>query len=589
MRTQELAVVLSTIILLGPCVSNAQDEAATKDVQARADNDSRMTWWREAKFGMFVHWGVYSVVGGKYKGQDLPNSAEWMMARGKIPITEYEKYAAQFNPTKFDANEFVGRAKRAGMKYLVITAKHHDGFAMFGSKCSDYNVVDKTPFGRDIMKEIADACQKQDIKFGFYYSQAQDWHHPGGFGNSWDKTIKRVSNDQYVMDKAVPEVTQLLTEYGPIGIFWWDTPRKMSRKSFDSLHSLTRMQPHVITNDRLGEGCAGDYKTFERHIPRQVPVGKDWEVCMPISGSWGYKIGDNDFKSTTKLIRNLIEIASMGGNYLLNVSPTGEGTLLPAAVERLESIGAWMDINGESIYGTQRSPIENLQWGRCTRKQHDGKTLLYLHVFHWPQDGQLLVPGLQNNIEHASLLDGGVPLQCNRTSDGVTITLPAKAPDPHASVVVLKVKGTLDVAPNLPTVDARGKVVLTADKAYINNNEGGANAGLRMHNNIPHIGYWLDRNASVEWTFRTRQPGEYEVRAVISVQKPKSRFSIKLAGQPLMVEADSTGGYGNYVEKNLGMIRIDQAGEHTLRVKPDAAEWNPINLRQVELRFKKPN
>ena len=175
---------------------------------------------------------------------------------------------------------------------------------MFGSKCSDYDVVDKTPFGRDIMKELADACKKQGLKFGFYYSQAQDWHHPGGFGNGWDKTIKRVSSDEYVMNKAVPEVEQLLTDYGDIGIFWWDTPRKMSRESFDALHSLTKLQANVITNDRLGEDYPGDYKTFERNIPAQAPVGKDWEVCMPISASWGYKIGDNNFKSTTKLIRN---------------------------------------------------------------------------------------------------------------------------------------------------------------------------------------------------------------------------------------------------------------------------------------------
>ncbi len=192
------------------------------------------------------------------------------------------------------------------MKYLVITAKHHDGFSMFDSKCSNHDVVDATPFKRDIMKELAEECQKQDIKFGFYYSQAQDWHHPGGHGNNWDKTINRVSTDEYVREKAVPEVRQLLTDYGPIGIFWWDTPRKMSQKSFDALHSLTKLQPNVITNDRLGEGYRGDYKTFERNIPQQAPIGEDWEVCMPISGSWGYKKGDNDFKSTRRRLVTLV-------------------------------------------------------------------------------------------------------------------------------------------------------------------------------------------------------------------------------------------------------------------------------------------
>ena len=252
MQLQKTLLLLA-LLLSSACTLNAQEASHSKTTESKVDREARMAWWKEARFGMFVHWGIYSTTGGLYKGQKLPNSAEWMMCRGKISIAEYQEYAAQFNPVKFDADEFVGRAKRAGMKYIVITAKHHDGFAMFGSKCSDYDVVDKTPFGRDIMKELADACQKQGIKFGFYYSQAQDWHHPGGFGNNWDKTIKRVSSDEYVMNKAVPEVKQLLTDYGPIGIFWWDTPRKMSKESFDALHSLTSLQKETITNDRLGD------------------------------------------------------------------------------------------------------------------------------------------------------------------------------------------------------------------------------------------------------------------------------------------------------------------------------------------------
>ena len=584
MRSKLFFFTLTILTLLCLGVSSAQDKVESKVVESKADRDARMAWWREAKFGMFVHWGVYSVVGGKYKGNDLPNSAEWMMCRGKIPIAEYEQYAEQFNPTKFDADEFVGRAKRAGMKYIVITAKHHDGFAMFGSKHNKYNVVDKSPFGRDIMKELADSCQEQGLKFGFYYSQAQDWHHPGGFGNNWDKTIERVSSDEYVLNKAVPDVKQLLTDYGPIGIFWWDTPRKMSKESFDALHSLTSLQKETITNDRLGDDYPGDYKTFERHIPQQAPAGKDWEVCMPISGSWGYKIGDEKFKSTTKLIHNLVTISSMGGNYLLNVSPTGEGTLLPPALERLEAIGKWMDVNGDSIYGTGASPFGDLDWGKCTRKESNGKTTLYLHVFDWPADGKLVVPGLKNSIEKASLLDGGAKLETEMMDSGVAVSLPAVAPDPHASVIVLNVIGEMDVTPQLPTFDKSGRLVLTADKAYINNNEGSKNAGIRRHDDIPHIGYWLDNEASVEWQFRTKEPGVFEVRAELSVKEAKTRFGVGLVDSPLMVEVESTGSYGKYVEKVLGEIKIDQAGNHTLRVKPDTAEWKPMNLRKIELR-----
>ena len=575
-----LCIVLTSQMLVGKPL------LADKPTESKIERDSRLSWWREAKFGMFVHWGIYSTTGGLYKGQKLPNSAEWMMARGKIPIAEYEQYAEQFNPKKFNADDFVGLAKQAGMKYLVITAKHHDGFSMFGSECNPYNVVDATPFGRDIMKELADACQKQGLRFGFYYSQAQDWHHPGGFGNSWDKTIQRVDSDQYVMNKAVPEVKQLLTDYGPIGIFWWDTPRKMSRESFDALHSLTSLQPNVITNDRLGEDYPGDYKTFERHLPAQGPTGKDWEVCMPISGSWGYKIGDDDFKSTTKLIRNLVEIASMGGNYLLNVSPTGEGTLLPPAIERLRAVGAWMEINSDAIYGTKASPFVGLEWGRCTRKESAGKTTLFFHVFDWPGNGKLLIPGLKNAVQQASLLDGGSVLQTSSDDEGVTISLPTEAPDAHASVIVVKVDGTLEVIANLPSVNSDGVLILSADKGYINNNEGSKNASVRMHGDISHVGYWLDNRAFVEWTFHAKEPGDYEVLAEFSVDLPTTKFNVGVGGKSLTVEAKSTGGYGKYAKKTLGTISIDEAGDHTLHVKPDPTAWNPINLRHVELRLK---
>ena len=580
---EDLAILEKIILDINKKSSpNAQEKVESTE----QDRDARLKWWREGKFGMFVHWGVYSTTGGLYNGKKLPSSAEWMMCRGKIPIAEYEKYAEQFNPVKFNAEEFVGQAKRTGMKYIVITAKHHDGFAMFGSTSNSFNVVDKTPFGRDIMKELADECQKQDIKFGFYYSQAQDWHHPGGFGNNWDKTIKRVSSEEYVMQKAVPEVTQLLTDYGPIGIFWWDTPRKMTKESFDALHSLTKLQPNVITNDRLGENYPGDYKTFERHIPDRGPVGKEWEVCQPISGSWGYKIGDEKWKSSKTLIRNLIDISDKGGNYLLNVSPTGEGTLLPQAYERLDAIGKWMDVNSESIYGTTGSPLGSLEWGRCTKKISGDQTTLYLHVFDWPSNGKLWVPGLKNKIQQAKLLDGGAPLSTKSGEDGIEISLPEKPSNEYASVVVLDVEGVLKVVATLPTIGKSGKLALTADKAFIHNNEGSANAAIKEHDNIPHVGYWVDGEAFVEWTFQAKEPGQYEVSAEFSVEKPTTQFSFGLVGEPNVVEMPSTGGYGKYKTKVLGNIEIKSTGEQTIRIKPVSSKWQPINLRQITLQRK---
>lgn len=578
MMMRILAVL--TLLTLGTPVAEAQTQGESLE-----DRDARMAWWRDAKFGMFVHWGVYSVTGGTYQGKELPNSAEWMMNRGRIPIAEYETYAARFNPTAFDADEFVGRAKRAGMKYLIITAKHHDGFSMFDSKCSPYNVVDATPFGRDIMKELADACQEQGIRFGFYYSQAQDWHHPGGMGNHWDKTIHRVSTDQYVMQKAFPEVEQLLTDYGPIGMFWWDTPRKMSRSSFDALHSLTKLQPGVITNDRLGEDYPGDHKTFERKIPKQAPGDKDWEVCMPISGSWGYKQSDKAFKSVETLIHNLIDIASKGGNYLLNVSPTGEGTLLPPAIERLEAIGAWIRVNGDAIYGTKASPLGDLSWGRCTRKETAEGTTLYLHVFDWPSDGRLVIPNLTNTVRQAKLLDGGQTLPTSSSDAGLVISTPGQAPDPIASVIVLQVEGKLRVEANLPMVGDDGSLVLAAVQAYIHNNEGSPSTQLQTDGDGQLIGNWIDPESFVEWTFRTSSPGAYKVSALLSVESEATGLACGLPGNLIPFVIPSTGSSTSFVKRSLGEIHVAEPGEVTLRIKPDSKQWNPINLRQVEIRL----
>jgi alpha-L-fucosidase len=584
-------VVLVTFSLLIPpfsgfLVAAEVDSGWTYVKETPEQHAAKMQWWNTARFGMFVHWGAYSVTGGEFRGHMPTNSAEWMMNKARIPIVDYKtENVDKFNPTEFDANAFVGLAKEAGMKYLVITAKHHDGFSMFHSKCSPYNVVDATPFKRDVMKELAEACRDQGIRFGFYYSQCQDWHHPGGMGNNWDKTIQRVSFDEYVQEKAAPEIKQLLTEYGPISIFWWDTPRDMSRQAFDSLHSSTDLQPGIITNDRLGKEYPGDHKTFERRIPRQAPVGTDWEVCMPISGSWGYKKSDTNFKSTETLIRNLADIASKGGNYLLNVSPTGRGTLLPQATECLKAIGQWMKVNGESIYDTTASPFGKLKWGRCTKKEFARGATLYLHVFDWPDNGKLLVPGLKNKVQQAYLMADWKALETRQEESGIKVSLPAQAPDDIVSVVVLKVSGALDVDNALPMLRKDGSLILSAESAYLHNNEGSRNVRVQDRDGRAHLGYWTDAEAWVEWSFRIDKPGKYEVLAELAIEEEKTRFRVVLPDQQKTVEVASTGGYGNYIKKSLGRLSFDKAGDYTLQIKPEKDDWQPINLRQLELKL----
>jgi alpha-L-fucosidase len=434
-------------------------------------HENRMKWWRDARFGMFIHWGDYAILAGNYKGQKVQRGGEWIMNRGKIPVAEYQQYAKQFNPTKYNPDAWVRMAKNAGMKYIVITAKHHDGFALFNSKASKWDVVDATPYGKDLLKPLAAACKKYGIKLGFYYSQAQDWNNPGGsaarkvasegwpnpdsaaidaytkeHSGHWDPAQTTKTMGQYIDDVAVPQVKELLTNYGRIAVLWWDTPTNMTDEYAEKLKALLKLQPMIITNDRLKRpNYFGDYKTPEQKIPNLSELdGKDWETCMTMNGTWGYKSWDDKWKSTETLVRNLIDIASKGGNYLLNIGPKADGTFPQESIDRLKEMGEWMKVNGESIYGTKASPFEPVTWGRITRKEGKNGTALYLHVFEWPKDGKLLLPAFSNGVTSVKLLGSAAKIKAKSENGIVEIKLPANAVNKIASVIKLEVKGTID-------------------------------------------------------------------------------------------------------------------------------------------------
>ena len=453
-----IIVAAMCVLLFSGC---RQETAETTIVEAPGrenmlSKDQRMDWWRQARFGMFIHWGLYAVPAGEWKGERIPGIGEWIMQRAKIPVSEYEQLAEQFNPVKFDAEQWVQIAKNAGMKYIVITSKHHDGFCLWDTKYTDYDVMDATPLKRDILGELSEACRDSGIRMCFYHS-IMDWHHPDAqapFYPNYNDTKKSNPNfDRYVEYYLKGQLKELVQNYSPLGIMWFDGEwvKDWTREmGWDMFYYCLGLQPDIIVNNRVGNGrqgmrglsksdeFAGDYGTPEQEIPATGLPGLDWETCMTMNDTWGYKSYDDNWKSSEDLLHKLVDIASKGGNFLLNVGPTAEGLIPAPSVERLGAIGEWMKVNSESIYGTTASALGEVPWGRCTTKP--GK--LYLHVFDWPANGKLEVSGLKSKAEKAYLLADKKEYKLSieqKSTEKIVITVPSEAPDPVDTVIVLEI------------------------------------------------------------------------------------------------------------------------------------------------------
>ncbi len=551
----------------------ARGEAA----ETTAQRDARMGWWREARFGLFIHWGLYAVPAGTWRGKPVSGIGEWIMNTAKIPVREYEALAPRFDPVKFDPGAWADLAVAAGMKYVVITAKHHDGFAMFRSRTSRWNIGDATPGRHDPVKELGDAVRARGLKFGVYYSQCQDWHHPGGaaYGGHWDPA-QDGDYDAYLRTIALPQVEELLDRYGPLAVLWWDTPWEMTPARAAPFAAALARQPGLITNNRLGGGVEGDTETPEQEIPATGYPGRDWETCMTMNDTWGYKADDHHWKSAAALIRNLADVASKGGNYLLNVGPTAEGVIPPESVERLHAVGAWLAVNGEAVYGTAAGPFRKLPWGRCTAKG----SRLYLHVFDWPETGRLTVPGLRTPVVHARLLaDSAARVGVTAGPDGPVLALPAHAPDPAVSVVALDLSGTPVVEPAPVRVDTDGVLRLLAADADVHGRSARYEAGSGHDN----IGYWTDPADWVSWEVEVPADGAYQVDVTTGCDRGSggARYEVACDAGRVTGVVKETGSWVTFRSERLGRLDL-RRGRRTVAVKvlakPGAAVMNLRSL-----------
>lgn len=566
-------------------------------------DDARLNWWREARFGMFVHWGLYAITAGIWRGKRYRFISEWIMQQAKISIAEYEQLAAQFDPKQHDPESWVQLALDAGAKYLVITAKHHDGFALFDSPSSEWNVVERTPYGKDLIAPLAEACRRRGLKLGFYYSQDLDWHHPHGSGNDWDFPNESAKDaERYLAEKVKPQLQELLTNYGPVGLLWFDTPVRIDEQQSRDLASFVHsLQPACLVSGRIGHN-AGDFGSLEDNSIPNGPIQGDWEMPATINETWGYKAFDENWKSPSELIRQLADLASKGVNYLLNIGPDAEGRIPEESANRMRVIGRWLQKHGEAIYETRANPFPYaFPWGSIT--QRSGK--LYLLFEKWPQH-PLQLHGLRNRVQKAYLLNSpDETIDHERTEiDGLgipslTLKLPSLPPDPHVSCIVLDIEGNAEVD-WMPVPDETGRLVLPSQLAVLNNVDDNA-----ADNVAARIGFsglieqWKDTETTAHWDFQLTEPGEYDVWVVSGTVSAHAdwydshRISIDVAGQhlsgKLSPDRDSESRRSYYFPEKasrMGRVSFSERGKYSLIIKAEQLDPEaPDGLCVAEIRL----
>lgn len=538
----------------------------------------------ESNFAMFIHWGLFSHLGGVWKDKTYYGIGEWLMNPrvANIPPKEYMETAKEFNPSEFDATAIAQLAKDAGMKYIIITSKHHEGFAMFESEASDFNIVDATPFARDPMKELSAACEELGLGFGFYYSHNQDWTTPGAHGgpkknaDGSEATFKK-----YFYEKCKPQVIEICTNYGEIDFVWFDTPGSMPKEYVVELRDLVReLQPNAMLCSRIGHGM-GDYASKgDMEVPPRNMSGL-WETCDTNNDSWSYAWYDNNFKSSKIILHRLISTVGRGGSYLFNVGPDAKGIIPGIGVKFLQETGEWLQKYPQVVYGAGASPWGHaLPWGDVTTQGNS----LFLSVFDWPQDGKLYLPGLESKITSAEVLNGP-ELSFKKEKDWIVFELPCKPVDSPVSVIEVKldteaihakVNQNHGIYPNIET----NLLVEFADVTGAEKKEVKWMEKFGEWKHVNQVSKWED-NSKAEWTVEVKEPGYYYMDLNY---RGENRLVWRTTTDEGIMVQNQQAATEKYIPYRMGIIQFKTAGKHTISVS--LVEGNPetSSLKSVLIR-----